>query len=633
MALATVADIVPLRGENRALVRRGLAVARRALRPGLRALLRRGGRRPRALDEGDFAFRLGAADQRRRAPLPRRRRRRADADRRRGARRRDRRRARPRQQRAPRGGARGPRRRRAGPPRAGPRLPARRWCSRARAGTRAWSGSSPRAWSSATASGRADRPRRGRARAAARRAASRASTCWPASTPAPSTSRATAATGPPPVWRSRRARSSFREAFAAHAPPSARRSPAAGGDDRRDRRRREPRARGRRAVRAAGPVRRRQPARSACWSPARGSATCGRWARTSATRASRSRAARGGRSGVAFGVNGRARRGRRGRGAARRLAAARGERVERRCRAAGRARQLYRPDRRGPASARTADGSTTRSGGRRFEAELASRPSAWPPTGAAAALSRGRRSRAAPRGSRRSRRWPPAASRCWPLRCDALRRRALVELAARPARFGGGEVAIALRAPAPRGAVEVRLDGCLAAGAASCSPTGPRWRATRRWRGASSTSWRSTRRARRPSRLRRCSRRRAGRGFLHLGWGDAEVEFATPGPRRRTGRRGRCWRRVYRALCASCGRRARSTGPRDPAACEGPAHPAQPGGRRPLPARARASSASCDGRLGRPDRALRVVSSEATDLERSAAFVAYRERYEEGRDT
>src|SRR5215210_2960007 len=39
VALATVADLVPLRGENRALVRRGLEVARRGARPGLRALM------------------------------------------------------------------------------------------------------------------------------------------------------------------------------------------------------------------------------------------------------------------------------------------------------------------------------------------------------------------------------------------------------------------------------------------------------------------------------------------------------------------------------------------------------------------------------------------------------------------
>ncbi|HEY7152110.1 MAG TPA: single-stranded-DNA-specific exonuclease RecJ [Solirubrobacterales bacterium] len=58
VALATVADLVPLRGENRALVRGGLAVARRAGRPGLRALCRAAGVEPVRLDEGDIAFRL-----------------------------------------------------------------------------------------------------------------------------------------------------------------------------------------------------------------------------------------------------------------------------------------------------------------------------------------------------------------------------------------------------------------------------------------------------------------------------------------------------------------------------------------------------------------------------------------------
>jgi single-stranded-DNA-specific exonuclease len=58
VALATVADLVPLRGENRALVRAGLAVARRAARPGLRALCAAGGVQPIGLDEGDLAFRL-----------------------------------------------------------------------------------------------------------------------------------------------------------------------------------------------------------------------------------------------------------------------------------------------------------------------------------------------------------------------------------------------------------------------------------------------------------------------------------------------------------------------------------------------------------------------------------------------
>ncbi|MCD6016693.1 MAG: single-stranded-DNA-specific exonuclease RecJ [Solirubrobacterales bacterium] len=59
VALATVADLVPLRGENRALVRRGLAEARRVRRPGLRALMASAGVVAERLDEGDFAFRLG----------------------------------------------------------------------------------------------------------------------------------------------------------------------------------------------------------------------------------------------------------------------------------------------------------------------------------------------------------------------------------------------------------------------------------------------------------------------------------------------------------------------------------------------------------------------------------------------
>ena len=59
VALATVCDLVALRGENRALVRRGLAVARQARRPGIRALMAAAGVVPERVDEGDFGFRLG----------------------------------------------------------------------------------------------------------------------------------------------------------------------------------------------------------------------------------------------------------------------------------------------------------------------------------------------------------------------------------------------------------------------------------------------------------------------------------------------------------------------------------------------------------------------------------------------
>ena len=58
VALATVADVVPLVGENRSLVKRGLAELRRAHRPGLRALMEASKCEPTRLDEGDLAFRL-----------------------------------------------------------------------------------------------------------------------------------------------------------------------------------------------------------------------------------------------------------------------------------------------------------------------------------------------------------------------------------------------------------------------------------------------------------------------------------------------------------------------------------------------------------------------------------------------
>ena len=58
VALATVADVVPLVGENRSLVKRGLAEIRRGVRPGVRALMEAARCEPERLDEGDLAFRL-----------------------------------------------------------------------------------------------------------------------------------------------------------------------------------------------------------------------------------------------------------------------------------------------------------------------------------------------------------------------------------------------------------------------------------------------------------------------------------------------------------------------------------------------------------------------------------------------
>lgn len=58
VALATVADIVPLIAENRLFVRKGLEQLERGARPGLRALIEVAGVRP-PLDSMDLGFRLG----------------------------------------------------------------------------------------------------------------------------------------------------------------------------------------------------------------------------------------------------------------------------------------------------------------------------------------------------------------------------------------------------------------------------------------------------------------------------------------------------------------------------------------------------------------------------------------------
>src|SRR4029078_10663554 len=58
VALATVADMVPLVGENRRLVREGLRVLRDSPRPGLRALMAAAAVDPQAVDAGALGFRL-----------------------------------------------------------------------------------------------------------------------------------------------------------------------------------------------------------------------------------------------------------------------------------------------------------------------------------------------------------------------------------------------------------------------------------------------------------------------------------------------------------------------------------------------------------------------------------------------
>lgn len=59
VALGTVADLVPLTGENRTLVQRGLASLRKSERPGLQALMRCASLKPESIDAGNIGFTLG----------------------------------------------------------------------------------------------------------------------------------------------------------------------------------------------------------------------------------------------------------------------------------------------------------------------------------------------------------------------------------------------------------------------------------------------------------------------------------------------------------------------------------------------------------------------------------------------
>jgi single-stranded-DNA-specific exonuclease len=58
VALGTVADLVPLTNENRALVKRGIARLRQSERPGIQALIRHAALKPETLDAGNIGFTL-----------------------------------------------------------------------------------------------------------------------------------------------------------------------------------------------------------------------------------------------------------------------------------------------------------------------------------------------------------------------------------------------------------------------------------------------------------------------------------------------------------------------------------------------------------------------------------------------
>jgi hypothetical protein len=208
---------------------------------------------------------------------------------------------------------------------------------------------------------------------------------------------------------------------------------------------------------------------------------------------------------------------------------------------------------------------------------------------------------------------------------DALRRRELVERAAAPARFGGGRVAIAsgrLADDAGRAAIgELCEAGC----------------------GVVLADWAALARA--PSmaaqfehlllidppphphleQLVSAGGSAAGAqpgGFLHLAWGEAEVELAMRVHEAEWPRRPALVS-LYRGL-SDPDRDLRD-------ALQGSGrHPSSPevAGRR---LRVLEEAGAVRWQPSGTTPALRVVSSEAKDLEQLQVFVAYRDRYEEGR--
>ena len=281
----------------------------------------------------------------------------------------------------------------------------------------------------------------------------------------------------------------------------------------------------------AWPVRDRQPRGHGCWSRARRSPTCGRWGRASATRASACEAARRRALGVAFGVNGGLAR-RRALGPVRRLAAARAQRVERRGRAAGRARRALPGARRRPTPSDGLDPDEAIAEAefwRRHDAERGVDLAAWPPPPARA----GQRAR----GGRPARR----------LRGRGAGRPRLERRAGAGAVRGCGPPARAGRARGPPGALRRRRAGDrLRRGSPTAPPRPARpgcepraRRGARRLGGAGPRPG-----AGRPLRARSCVidpppfahlerlLARRARGFLHRLDGPPEARVRAPGPRR-----------------------------------------------------------------------------------------------------
>jgi hypothetical protein len=213
------------------------------------------------------------------------------------------------------------------------------------------------------------------------------------------------------------------------------------------------------------------------------------------------------------------------------------------------------------------------------------------------------------------------------LACDALRRRALVELAAAPARFGGGELALVSQR-LPAATVEQALEELAAAG---CGVALADWSMIARDPSLASgfehvvaidppSSALLQALASAPADIEP--------GFLHLAWGPAELALATRVHEAEWPSRA-VLGAVFRALReVAPGESLGSSEARRALAGPGPFARGPEVAGRCLRVLEELDLVRLEGE--RRDRVLGVVSSEATELERSGAFVAFRGLCEEG---
>ncbi len=263
---------------------------------------------------------------------------------------------------------------------------------------------------------------------------------------------------------------------------------------------------------------------------------------------------------------------------------------------------------------------------RRLRAELGAELDSWPPPGGARAGARERIDRRGASGVATIAALASSGEAVLVLCADALRRRELVERAARPARFGGGALAL----------VSARLGdaGCAGAEATVRAAGGV---ALADWGALGRDPGLAARFAHvvvvdPPAFAELEARVASGDGFLHWLAGTPEAEFALRVHADEWPSRASLGA-LYRAL----GSGGAAGEPIDPEAArtilcgEGRAHPLSPEcAARSLRVLLELGLVELEGGPGAAPR-LRVVSSSGTDLERSGAFVAYRDRYEEGR--